>query len=408
VAATAIESTVAVRLLACSLGLLLAACGGSSGGSSGGNGGQAGGGSGGAAGMGTGGAPMFPTVATYKNVPLPSTPNGLAVDASGNVWVACAGEDNNGNIVNAVVKVTPQGTVTAQYPLDQFAQPNALAIDAGGNIWVAGTTTPLPSRYNGTPYCCAGDPHESVTQLSPSGAVLQNVLLLSNNSTPSGNLGSSVLVAIDAQGNVWVTDQAISQGGSNANSLFEVSPAGAVVQTIALHNDLPSGLALDAAGNAWLSAGTKVLKVLGGAVVATTDLMGSLNNLAVDLSGNVWVAGGNNAIATAVGSTGTVVKTSPVPGGASGGFPWGLAIDHAAHVWITNTDLDGPVAEIDAAGKLVGNYSDASFTGALTGIAIDGSGNVWVGNYSGKSLVKIVGAAQGPQSFPFSGPLYPL
>jgi DNA-binding beta-propeller fold protein YncE len=92
----------------------------------------------------------------------------------------------------------------------------------------------------------------------------------------------------------------------------------------------------------------------------------------------------------------------------SGGFPWGLAIDHAGHVWITNTDLDGPVAEIDAAGKLVGNYNDNSFTGALTGIAIDASGNVWVGNFAGNSLVEIVGAAQGPQSFPFSGPVYPL
>jgi len=227
---------------------------------------------------------MFPTPATSKNVPLPSTPHGLAIDAAGNVWVACAGDDNNGNAVNAVVKVTPQGTVAAQFSLDQFAKPSALAVDAGGNIWVAGTTTLLPSKYNSSPYCCAGDPHESVTQLSPSGAVLQNVLLLSNNSTPSGNLGSSVLVALDAQGNVWVTDQAISQGGSNANSLFEVRPAGAVIQTVALYNDLPSGLALDAAGNVWLAASTKVLKVSGGAVAATTDLMGSLNNLAVDSS----------------------------------------------------------------------------------------------------------------------------
>jgi DNA-binding beta-propeller fold protein YncE len=94
--------------------------------------------------------------------------------------------------------------------------------------------------------------------------------------------------------------------------------------------------------------------------------------------------------------------------GASGGFPWGMAIDHAGHAWVTNTDLDGPVAEVDATGKLVGNYSDKSFTGALTGIAIDASGNVWVGNFAGNSLIEIVGAAHGPQSFPFSGPVYPL
>jgi DNA-binding beta-propeller fold protein YncE len=97
-----------------------------------------------------------------------------------------------------------------------------------------------------------------------------------------------------------------------------------------------------------------------------------------------------------------------VPGGESNGFPWGLAIDSAGHIWISNTDLQGPVAEIDATGKLVGNYNDSSFTGALSGIAIDPAGNVWVGNFSGNSLVEIVGAAHGPQSFPFAGPVYPL
>src|SRR5258708_14684120 len=259
---TAILRGASGRLFALSFGLLLAACGGSSGGTTGaagqgaagstqGTAGNAGSGIGGTAG-GTG--PAFPTPATYKNVALPSPPHGIAVDTSGNVWVACAGDDNNGTTVNAVVKVTPQGTIAAQYPLGQFANPNALAIDAGGNIWVAGTTAPLPKQDNSSPYCCAGDPHESVTQLSSSGAVMQNVLLLSNNSTPSGNLGSSVLVALDAPGNIWVTDQAISQGGSNANSLFEVSPAGAVGQTVALHNDLPNGRALDAAVNARLPA----------------------------------------------------------------------------------------------------------------------------------------------------------
>ena len=159
------------------LALVAAGCGGSSGGAPSGSGGGGGGGNGGGTGGGGGGA-SFPTPATYKTSPLHSTPHQLAIDSAGNVWVACSGENQTGTEVDAVVKVTPQGTVGAQYALDQFARPNAIAIDAGGNLWVTGTTTPYPAQYNSSPYCCSGDPHESVTQMSPGGAVMKNVLLV--------------------------------------------------------------------------------------------------------------------------------------------------------------------------------------------------------------------------------------
>jgi len=402
-------------LVLVALVLASTACGG--GGSktvsgAGGRGGGVGGGSGtGGSGGGSGGSgPSFPTPATYREIALPSAPHQLALDGSGNVWVACAGDGADGNEIDAVVKVTPQGSIAAQYKLDQFARPNAIAVDAGGNLWVTGTTTPFPAQYNGTPYCCAGDPHESVTQLSPSGTVMKNVLLVSSTTTPSGVLGSSVLVALDAQGNVWVTDQATSQGGRNANSLFEVSSAGVVIQTVALADQLPSGIAVDAAGAVWLATATnKLLKVSGGAVTGTYDLGAPVNNIAVDSTGNVWVAGGNNAIATqVVAASGALGKIAAIPGGESGGFPWGLAIDNAGHVWISNTDLDGPVAEIDpASGHLVGNYNDVAFSSALGGLVIDAQGNVWVANLA-STLVEIVGAAKGPQAFPFAGPVFPL
>src|SRR5439155_25221352 len=102
-----------------------------------------------------------------------------------------------------------------------------------------------------------------------------------------------------------------------------------------------------------------------------------LNDVSVDGAGQLWVAGGNMNIAPLVATDGTIAKNTAVPGGQSGGFPWGLAIDHSGHVWVSNTDLDGPVAELDATGALVGNYNDNSFTGALTGLVIDAQGNVW-------------------------------
>ena len=181
-----------------------------------------------------------------------------------------------------------------------------------------------------------------------------------------------------------------------------------MLQTVALHDHLPAGLAADASGAIWMADSAHTAMRFSGGQLMTFDLGGNLNNVAVDSSGDAWFAGGNTAVATALAALGAVVTSARVPGDQSGGFPWGLAIDAAAHVWASNTDLDGPVAEVDASGSLVGNSSDQAFTGALTGLVIDHAGNVWVGNLAGDSLVEIVKAAHGPQYFPFAGPVFPL
>jgi hypothetical protein len=101
-------------------------------------------------------------------------PTGVALDATGNVWVA--------NAANSVSEFTPTGAAlspTAGYTSGSLSSPSAIAIDLSGNAWVANKTG-------------------SVTRIAPLGASATNF-------TAGGfNLPSSI--AIDGSGNVWVAN----------------------------------------------------------------------------------------------------------------------------------------------------------------------------------------------------------
>lgn len=127
-------------------------------------------------------------------------PAGIAVDLSGNVWVA----DYNGS---AVVELSSAGVILQQTTLNGGnAGPQGIAVDGAGNIWVA--------NYYGN----------SIATLSGSTASLL---------TPSSGLGLDTLLdepyglAVDSSGNVW-----LSNAGSN--SLTELVGAAAPVRTPSL------------------------------------------------------------------------------------------------------------------------------------------------------------------------------
>ena len=61
-------------------------------------------------------------------------------------------------------------------------------------------------------------------------------------------------------------------------------------------------------------------------------------------------------------------------------YPQGIAIDGSGNVWVTNY-YNNTVTELNASGTIIGTYAVGSY---LSGIAIDASGNVWVaGNVNG-------------------------
>jgi len=251
------------------------------------------------------------------------SPFGVAVDGSGNVYVA----DSYNDVIR---KITPDGAVTTlagavgQYASAdgtgssaRFAAPIGIAVDGSGMVYVGDT-------YNDT-----------IRKITPDGVVTTLAGSAGNAGSVDGT-GTAALfhspagVAVDGSGNVYVAD-------ANNSTIRKITPFGAVT-TFA-----------GSAGNTGNGDGTGSL-----ARFYTPKAV------AVDGTGNIYVADtGNNTIRLI---TPTGVVTTFAGSGAFGNFD--------------------------------GASSAAGFT-APTGVAVDGSGNVYVADNGDHSLRKISPVAGG-------------
>ena len=75
---------------------------------------------------------------------------------------------------------------------------------------------------------------------------------------------------------------------------------------------------------------------------------------------------------------------------------------------------DATVTELNPTGTVIGTINSYAYTPGppqfLGGIAIDGSGNIWVTPpliSSSNFVIELVGVAKGPQYFPYTGPQWP-
>ena len=220
-------------------------------------------------------------------------------------------------------------------------------------------------------------------------------------------------------------------GYTSAQLASGTSAAPAVIISRGL-NLFIAGVALDARGNLWVSesGGQRV----GGAVVAytasqlsisgnptpkvalTSNATGSLaapGALAFDAGGNLWVANGlsgpgeNTIVEFTVAQLDSGAPTPAVTLSANAGSirgPTGLAFDRSGNLWMTNFnrgsgDSTLTVVEFSASQLVVSGSPIPAVTlsdngGSLytpSGLAFDGSGNLWVVNFSG-SIVEFTGS----------------
>ena len=140
------------------------------------------------------------------------TANGIAVDQSGNAYVAgvTSSPDLPGYVGGTdilVAKLGPTGTVVYTKVLGGSGddRANAIAVDATGAAYITGSTSSSGLATTGAPQnALAGDQDVFVAKLTPSGAVSYLTYLGGANSD-SGNA-----VAVDGAGNTFVAGQTCS------------------------------------------------------------------------------------------------------------------------------------------------------------------------------------------------------
>jgi len=308
-------------------------------------------------------AMIYGKTTTLTGTSAISSPTGLAVDASGNIYVT-----NNYNIytissgvVSLLAGSGTSGFTDGQGTAASFSSPYAIAIDAQGNKYVADANNNV------------------IRKITPSGLVST---LAGNGKTGyidgPGNMAefyNPVGIAVDSYGNVYVAD-------SYNNMIRKITPAGEV-STFA-------GSTTAASAN-----GT-----------GTAASFSNPYSLAIDASGNVYVADlGNNMVRmiTPAGVV-TTLAGSGAPGavngtGAAASFAGldGIAVDLAGNVYVTDSYTVRKITPLGVVSTLAGVYgnpgtidgvgSTALLSTNPQGIAVDASGNVYVAD--GPAIRKI-------------------
>jgi hypothetical protein len=332
----------------------------------------------------------------------------LVVDAAGHIWLL-APDPNPGtpapSIPNlAVTEIDASGTFLSPHQTGhdwsgggvssiQGNDITNLAIDQSGNVWVSGTG-PVIAELNSSGAGVAGAPWNA-----------------------GNGPDDTAAVTIDSAGNAWFAS------GDTAPSVFEISGGAAATLGTNLSgtagyttNNCPcNGMAADAMGNVWtVSTGTnQFLSQLNASGhegnIQTPPAVGGVGGLsqftavAADGSGNLWIADRHFHGVWEFTPSAAAGTYSPAPfsnQAGSGTVPKAIAIDGASHKWIANnpTSPYPSITELSADGTLnlspvdgFGFQVNAAVTTAY-GVAIDGSGNVWVSDGAG-SITEYVGAA---------------
>jgi sugar lactone lactonase YvrE len=343
-------------------------------------------------------------------------PGALAIDSAGVLYVASRGP--------GIRRVTAAGVVTTLARDHGINSSAGVAVDAVGNLYVADSGNYVIRKIT---------PAEEVTTLAGAAGVSGSVDGTGAVARFDGLSG----LARGSDGTLYVADVAV-------HTIRAVSPSGNVTTlagAASLYGGLdgtgaaarftkPSGVAVDAAGNAYVADASNrvVRKVTPAGVVTTlagvTDMFGaadgagplarffSPNGAAVDGAGNIYIVDGNGTVrkVTAEGITTTLAGTARMHGNADGtgaearfGLPFGVAFDRAGTAYVTDLGAstlrkvtpEGVVTTLAGTAGVVGRADGtgpaASFDVPL-GVAVDRNDNIYIADLNNHAIRKVTAA----------------
>ncbi|MGA2176629.1 MAG: NHL repeat-containing protein [Verrucomicrobiota bacterium] len=313
----------------------------------------------------------------------------------------------------------------------RFAQPMGVAVDSAGNLYVG------------------DDQNNTIRKVRPVGTnwVVTTLAGLAGVAGSADGTGSNARfndpgrVAVDANGNVYVTD-----GGNN--TIRKVTPAGVVTTLAGLAgssgtNDgtgsaarfnYPRGVAVDSAGNLYVADrdNDTIREVTPAGVVTTlAGLAGSAGSadgtgsaarfhypagMAVDSAGNLYVAdhqnstirkmtpdGMNWVVTTLAGLAGVTGSQNGTGSAARFDYPSSVAVDNASNVYVADY-ANSTIRKVTPAGVvttlagLAGSTGTNDGTGSAAqfywpqGVAVDTNGTVYVADTINNTIREVTSA----------------
>ena len=282
--------------------------------------------------------------------------------------------------------------------------PQMIARDTGGNIYFAGSS--------GNDVSVLPDASGNLYGVPVTGSTVAS-LVSSGLSTPTG-------IAVDAAGDLY-----ISNYGNNTVSLLPAASGTLFGQTVTASTLMtlvpaaaglsqPEGIALDAAGNLYISERTGAIAVLpvangalfGRSVTAdaiTTIVSSGLNtdfNLAFDAAGNLYIANqGTGSVLVLPMASGTLygvpVTADTLATVVSGlNTPVGLAFDSAGDLYVSDWGTATVSVLPQASGTLYGTNVTANTLATLvssgvqgpTGLAFDGTADLYIADHTASGM----------------------
>lgn len=274
-------------------------------------------------------------------------------------WVA---DSNNNRILQLTTTGTYLATLGSLGTSDyQFNSPDGVAIDTSGNMWVAdgGNNRVMKFDHTGKWLMTIGGTTSQSCSGILSGTTCANLSGYTACCSPTAgsctcssgggsgmfNVGSSnpQAVALDSSGNVWVTD-------FTNKRVQEFNPnTGAYMSQIAL-TGTPSGIAVDKSGYLWIIAPSdqKIRRCTTGGSCAYVDGTTRYNSFAqdsdyitLDPSGNIWASDESNCNIYKYSTSGSGSYTSTLSMSSlvtcSGGRGVdGIVFDGSGNFWIAD------------------------------------------------------------------------
>ncbi len=307
-------------------------------------------------------------------------PESIAVDSSGNAYVADTAN-------NRIQKLTTSGVFVTKWGVSgagdgEFAMPYGIALDTTGNVYVADTNHQCIQKFNSS--------GTFISRWGPAGSA-------------DGQFNEPHEVKVDSSGNIFVADKRNHRIQKFNSSGMLLDKWGSTEGSANGQFSYPKGVAFDSSGNIYVAdtSNHRIQKLnSSGGYLTQWGSSGSGNGqftyptgIAVDASANIYVVDDGNHRIQKFSSTGGFIGIWGSPGNGDGQFdnPKGIAIDNQGNIYVADTD-NQRIQKFNSSMTFVAKWgSNGSGDGQFNypqGIALDGVGNVYVSDTGNHRIQK--------------------